>query len=93
MLVARCVALALEAVAHKDAELMVASHNQSSIEHAVKLMKKLHLRPPTSGTLDLDLRHMFCTPTLFLIRAADRLLEVNILFAQKTQALKYTAGI
>eukprot|EP00884_Botryococcus_braunii_P003785 jgi/Botrbrau1/13407/Bobra.0082s0014.1 len=45
----RCVALSLEAVANKEAELMVASHNQASIEEAVNVMKRLRLQPSTSG--------------------------------------------
>jgi hypothetical protein len=51
LLLHRCVALSLEAVANKDAELMVASHNQVSVENAVARMKDLNLEPSTSGTV------------------------------------------
>ena len=45
----RCVGRILEAVAAGSAELMVASHNQESVELATRRMHELGLQPSTSG--------------------------------------------
>ncbi len=39
----------LGAVAQGDAELMVASHNQASVQKAARCMHRLGLNPATSG--------------------------------------------
>ncbi|BDA46933.1 Proline dehydrogenase 1, mitochondrial [Coccomyxa sp. Obi] len=45
----RCVERILGSVARSDAELMVASHNQASVENASRCMHSLGLNPSTSG--------------------------------------------
>jgi len=42
----RCVDTLLERVAEGSAEVMVATHNQHSIEHTVARMAELSLEPP-----------------------------------------------
>ncbi len=45
----RCVERILGLVARGDAELMVASHNQASVENASRCMHRLGLDPSSSG--------------------------------------------
>lgn len=45
----RCVTEVLKRVGSDGAEVMIATHNQSSIEHAVATMRQLGLRPRESG--------------------------------------------
>lgn len=45
----RCVELVLGAVAQGMAELMVASHNQASVQKAARCMHRFGLHPSTSG--------------------------------------------
>ena len=45
----RCVELLMHDVAKKDTEIMVASHNQRSMEKAVALMQQLDMRPSGAG--------------------------------------------
>ena len=51
--VGRCVERILGAVAQGDAELMVASHNQASVQRAAACMHRLGLDPSTSGEFTL----------------------------------------
>jgi hypothetical protein len=49
----RCAESILELVASGDAELMLASHNQGSVERATRAMHHLGLDPSTSGASSL----------------------------------------
>ena len=57
---------AIERVKHEGAEVMVASHNQGSIEHAVAHMHELDLDPGTCGVYFGQLLGMSDTLTYVL---------------------------
>ena len=57
---------AIERVEHEGAEVMVASHNQGSIEHAVAHMHDLDLDPGTCGVYFGQLLGMSDTLTYVL---------------------------
>lgn len=51
LVVRRCVERVLHLVTQGEAELMVASHNQVSVDKATQLMHTLGLDPSTSGVI------------------------------------------
>ena len=66
----RCVDSLLERVAEGSAEVMVATHNQHSIEHTVARMAELGLEPPGEQVTRRQLLSPICWRFLALKRSA-----------------------